>query len=174
MLNTVEGRKRLATRFSNARHNKSCPKAVLDRYAKNKSNKSAVRKMMLDWLQDKSWGWLLQIIQWERKLLEAEEQQDEWLIESQIDQMFGYNYEFSKKLIAAAKAAGRSRPHPLVATETQYKITAKDLEVLAALRVVAVGIVTQNIETISYSGVQGAVGGRGGAKIGKLGLVCDC
>ena len=85
-------------------------------------------------LQDKSWGYMKQIIAWEKKLLQAEETEEAWLIRSQVESTFGHNQDFVEKLLAAAVADNRSRPHPQVPGETQYKIITKDIE---AFRVIS-------------------------------------
>ena len=64
----MQGLKLLQNRFWNAKNNKSAPPEVLKRYNDNKSNKAAIRRMLLDWMQDKSWVHMRQVIAWEKQI----------------------------------------------------------------------------------------------------------
>ena len=99
---------------------------VKERYKdmKTKGN-GGLNVFLCEWLQDKSWGHMIVVIDWEKTMREQFQQKEQWLIPSQVRNLFK-SKAFADKIMAFCEKNGKTRPHPNIPEETQYLVDTED------------------------------------------------
>ena len=89
---------------------------------------------LLDWLQDKSWGHMMQVITWERTWSESMVSTEVWMTMEQLEDHFK-SKEIALKQKASCEKRGTTRPHPDIEDCIEYLVRKEDSKILRDERI---------------------------------------
>jgi hypothetical protein len=142
---------------------------VKARYAKSKGNHEMMGSFLCDWLQDKTWGHMINVISWEKQWSEENASKEQWMIPAQIESFFK-SADFASKIMQhiTSKGSDYVRDHPDVPDVKQFLVNIEESKVVKDKRIQKI---QQSLETNCDNqpddftkNVFGEIGDAGGAR----------